>query len=104
LAKYELRETLNDNAHIRIKMKMDENGWKFTSNAPITEETLAADLRQGTPITITVAPGFYFSDDNDRYGLYLTLREIKFPEAVEAPMRPKGKTSILKRPATVKAR
>lgn len=104
LSKYELRETLNDNSHLRIKLKRDEDGWKFTANAPVTEDTLAGDLRKGTPVTITVAPGFYFSDENDRYGLYLTLKDIKFTEAAETPMRVKGKTSILKRPAMAKAR
>ncbi len=105
LAKYELRETLNNNMHVRIKLRRDEDGWKFTSNTKITQETLPVDLQKGTPVTLTVAPGFYFSDDNERYGLYLTLKELKFTEAIEAPMRNKGKTTLLKRPApALKAR
>ena len=104
LTKYELRETLNDNSHVRIKLKRDEDGWKFTSNARITEDTMAADLQKGTPVTVTVAPGFYFSDENNRYGLYLTLKELKFSEAVEAPMRLKGKAPMAKRAPAVKVR
>lgn len=97
LSKYEFRETLNDNHQLRIKLKQDENGWKFTSNSKLTVDSLEADLKKGTPVTLTVAPGFYFSDDNEKYGLYLTLKELKFDDAAELPMRGKAK-SILKRP------
>jgi hypothetical protein len=87
LAKYEFRPFLNDDSLARIKLRADENGWKFLVNSEMTEQTLAADLKKGTSITITVAPGFYFSDESERYGLYLTLKEIKFPDAAETPMR-----------------
>lgn len=91
-SKYEFRETLNDEHLLRIKLRTDDvtGGWKFTSNATLTEESLPADLKKGTPVTLTVAPGFYFSDDTERYGLYLTLKDLKFDEAVNLPMRKKG--------------
>jgi len=96
--RYERRETLNDNSHLRIKLKRDEDGWKFTTNTKLTEDSLTADLAKGTPVTLTLAPGFYFSDDVGRYGLYYTLKEVKFPEAVEAPMRATKKAAATKRP------
>lgn len=102
-SKYEFKETLTDEHLLRIKLRTDPTtgGWKFTSNATITEDSLPADLKKGTPVTLTVAPGFYFSDESEKYGLFFTLKDIKFDEAVDLPMRPKktplGNKKILKR-------
>lgn len=103
ISRYERRETLNENSHLRIKLKADDDGWKFVCNSKLTEESLVADLAKGTSVTLTLAPGFYFSDDTDRYGLYYTLKSIKFPEVAEAPMRSR-KPAATKRPLGIKAR
>lgn len=86
---FELRETLNEAHNLRIKLKTDENGWKFTCNAAMTLDSMEMDLKKGTRVTLTVAPGFYFSEESQRYGLYLTLKDLIFDEAAEMPMRKK---------------
>jgi hypothetical protein len=62
----------------------------------LTQDTLHVDLKKATPVTLTMAPGFYFSDENESYGLYLTLKHLKFDEAVEWPMRKKALTATKK--------
>ena len=105
ITRFELKAAMNDNHHLRIKLKKDEDGWKFTCNSGMTLETMQEDLKKGTAVTLTVAPGFYFNESGERYGLFLTLKELKFADAMDLPMRPKSKMApvkrILKRPLPV---
>lgn len=97
---YEFRETLNENNQLRIKLRKQDMDWKFNCSAPMTEDTVQEDLKKGTSVTLTLAPGFYFSDSNNRYGLYLTLKELKFNEQAEIKTPMKAPLKIAKRVKT----
>jgi hypothetical protein len=88
LSHYEQRETLNENFYLRIKLKRDDEGWKFTCSSDMTLDTVEQDLKKGTKVTLTIAPGFYFNESDNKYGMFLTLKELKFDEQYEAPKLP----------------
>ena len=97
ISRFEVKGAMNDNHHLRIKLKKDDDGWKFTCNSGMTLDTMEEDLKKGTPVTLTVAPGFYFNESAERYGLFLTLKELKFSDAMDLPMRAKSKLAPVKR-------
>lgn len=94
---YEFRETINENNQLRIKLRRQDLEWKFTVSSPMTEETISEDLKHGTPVSLTLAPGFYFSESSQRYGLYLTLKELKFDAQAETKVPMKTPLKVLKK-------
>ena len=84
---YAHRPTINQDNQMRIKLKTKGDAWKFScSDASFG---LDADLEVGTKIAVTVAPGFYFADQDQKYGLYYTLKDLTFEKAAKKVIKRK---------------
>lgn len=88
MATYEQRQALTDSHLLKIKLREYDGQWRFQCSSPMTLETVEQDLKKGTKVTLTVKPGFYFSETNNRYGLFYSLQELKFDDQVEVPKTP----------------
>jgi hypothetical protein len=73
---YMHRPTINADNQLRIKLKTNGDAWRFTCND--ASFTVDSDIVKGTKFTVTVAPSFYFSDHDNMYGLFYTLKELDF--------------------------
>lgn len=85
---YEQRPTINGDNHIRIKLKTEGAGWKFTCNDLAFKPD--SDLVLGTPMTLTVSPGFYFCESDNRYGLFYTLKDLSFEKPIKRILKRKA--------------
>jgi hypothetical protein len=77
---YSLHRTFIKDYKLNLKLKQRKDGsWVFTTtNMPDFDP---AKLVANTPVTVTVKPGFYFSEESKQYGLYYTLKDITFEPA-----------------------
>ena len=78
-ARYEHRGTLNANLQLNLKLKSVGDVWKFTCNGDETSFSPAnAQVARGARLRLTLSPGFYFSNLDNRYGLFYTLQDLQF--------------------------
>jgi hypothetical protein len=75
---FEHRSCLNVDNNITIKLKEKNGVWAFKCNDPHFSSTSLFEY--GDRVTVKVVPGFYFSEDDKRYGVYFTLKELVFPK------------------------
>ena len=75
--RYKFRSVLNDHNALRIKMKSNDKGqWLFLCNdKTFTKES---DLSIGTEITVTLNCGYWFNDETELYGMFLSLKNLEF--------------------------
>ncbi len=81
------KATLNADKQLSLKVKVNPKTRKLKFKAPFSTMVGAeTEIQRDTPCTVTVAPGFYFSDNEKmNYGLYYTLKELSFPTTQEVP-------------------
>lgn len=75
---YEHRSCLNIDNNITIKLKEKNGGWAFKCNDSNFDTSTA--LEYGDRITVKVTPGFYFAEEDKRFGVYFSLKELVFPK------------------------
>lgn len=75
---YEHRSCLNIDNHLNIKLKEKNGAWAFKCNDASFDAS--SSLEPGDKVTVKVVPGFYFSEEDKRYGVYFSLKELVFPK------------------------
>ena len=78
---YVFRPTLDDDDYWNIKMKKDKDGeYTFESDRSVDKDF--EHPQQGwlfdkrTQVTAVVYVGYYFSKDDHKYGMYVTLKKL----------------------------
>ena len=77
---YERRPTLNTDMHLILKLKSVGGVFKFTSNDP-TFEPATPIVAVGELVVITLGAGFYFNEEDKKYGLFYTVKDVCFGPA-----------------------
>jgi hypothetical protein len=75
---FEHRSCLNVDHNLTIKLKEKNGAWAFKCNDPHFDSS--STLEYGEKITVKVTPGVYFSEEDKRYGIYFSLKELVFPK------------------------
>lgn len=79
ISEYTQRSVLDSTNYLKLKLKSKEDGsWRFYTDELLKSDKLDSQLKQGTPLTVTLVSGFYFDMKEKRYGLYFTLQELLF--------------------------
>lgn len=87
--------TLNDEFQLNVKLKekflkkgdiYERTGnWKFSTALDFTPAEPRVEL--GTNLILTITPAFYFNDQDGKYGLFYTLKDVAVPKAAKATKR-----------------
>lgn len=88
IAKYTRKDWLNSDLKTNIKMPVNKDGkFKFESNRVLTIDNVTEEITEQTIVTLAGTIGFYFSDDKETYGMYFTLKNLKFEKTKRAPVK-----------------
>ena len=74
---HEHRGTLDDNLQLRLKLKSIDDCWRFLCSNPAFVPG-ATDVQRGSRVRVTASVGFYFNNEDFKYGLFYTLKELLF--------------------------
>lgn len=77
---HEHRGTLDDNLQLRLKLKSIDDCWRFLCGNPAFVPG-TTEVQRGTRVRVTAALGFYFNNEDAKYGLFYTLKELLFIES-----------------------
>lgn len=84
LEDFEHSPTLTNDYDLRLKLKERNGVFAFGTDIGTSDQDFYA-LAQGTPVSITIKPGFYVNSDK-KYGLFWTLQYINL---LDQPKRKK---------------
>lgn len=75
LEQYTFRPTVTPKNQVRLKLKTIPTGeWAFVCDSGLTS---TSKIAEGTQVSVTVKPGFYWSSKDKMYGLFLTVKQLE---------------------------
>lgn len=76
-AVYEYKPCMDQNFNLNLKLRENDDGFKFETAIGSSEEALTEKLIKGKKVDVVVSPGFYFNFEKKTYGMYYTVKSIE---------------------------